>query len=162
MLVFAVCLMTLIGFASEERVATKVVKTNPEISDKPKTPLLLDFLLLDLPFGDRDICGLGIGIMPGVRMGTPKPPCVWGLQCGAVGNCARYMYGVQIGGILNEITLISRGVQLGAINFANSFGGVQIGLYNDVTVSQGVVQIGVINIIQDGAVPFMPIINMDF
>ena len=163
MLCVFVCLVVTSGIADEEGMPALSSTSGWSTSDNQRTPLLLDFGIFDLPFGKWDICGLGVGLFPGVKGGNTykDSPFVWGIECG-VGTVARKLYGMQISGTLNESWYV-QGVQVGLINQVhNSFEGVQIGLYNEAGSSGGGLQIGLINVVKDRTWGFMPILNVLF
>jgi hypothetical protein len=56
------------------------------------------------------------------------------------------MYGAQVGPMYNYATRM-HGVQVGLINYSRRASGIQFGL---------------LNFMQDGPLPFFPLINLDF
>lgn len=117
---------------------------------------------------------------------------VQGLQCFGMYNKAENVSGMQIGivnrtadplkGVDRKMRMmvgahdsIMTGMQLGAVNLADSLTGVQAGLVNRSVKAKGLqlglvnitdqlqgLQIGVLNIITTSAVPFLPIANAHF
>ena len=115
-----------------------------------------------------------------------------GLQCFGVYNRADRVSGMQIGlvnrtadplqGVDPKIRMMAgargsnmNGIQLGAVNLADSMTGAQLGLVNQSRSVQGVqiglvniadqlqgIQIGALNIVTSGPVPFLPIANAHF
>ena len=53
------------------------------------------------------------------------------------------------------------GVQLGLVNVCDSGAGLQLGLWNQARTFAGV-QIGLCNVVSDGPVPFLPLVNASF
>ena len=91
---------------------------------------------------DRSLYGLSIaGLGSGVRED------MWGWQVALGANFARRVHGFQTVGICN-MTDELRGAQIGIVNYA-------------ATCSAGF-QIGLVNLIMDNQVPFLPIFNCYF
>ncbi len=121
---------------------------------------------------DQDTTGLQIG---GLLNDVGQE--MRGVQVAGIANGAGDMKGVQVGILSNYAEGDARGLQTGLVN-ADDKGleGLQIGLWNtgdeDTTgVQIGLVnitetmyggQLGLINIIKDGPVPFFPVINLGF
>lgn len=84
----------------------------------------------------------GIGIAGGVNHFTEEGS---GILIGAFGNYGEVLNGAQIG--LCNIAKYSSGLQIGVVNYAKNARGIQIGL---------------LNFIEEGALPFMPILNVNF
>lgn len=74
-------------------------------------------------------------------------------QCGSVA-------GIQAG-LFNNVAHDLSGFQIGLFNSADDVAGIQVGLLNH-TVSMRGLQIGVVNLIDDGPVGFFPILNGAF
>lgn len=121
---------------------------------------------------DQDTTGLQIGGLVNDVGQEMK-----GLQVAGIANVARDMKGVQVGILGNSAQGDARGLQTGLVNADDKgLGGLQIGLWNTVDqdtngIQVGLVnitetmyggQLGLINIIKDGPVPFFPIINLGF
>lgn len=68
--------------------------------------------------------------------------------------------GLQSGGF-NQ-TKDGHGVQFGVVNVAERMSGLQLGLVNYTRTMTKGVQIGLGNIIQEGGIPFLPIVNARF
>lgn len=81
-----------------------------------------------------------------------------GVQLSLV-NVARVLDGWQIA-LYNAATYDIEGLQLGVVNSSQSVDGVQIGLFN-ITEKQGF-QIGLINVIEDGWLPFSILVNWSY
>lgn len=64
-------------------------------------------------------------------------------------------------GLFNAIDGDASGILVGAFNRANAMTGMQIGLFNQAGSLRGI-QIGLINLIEDGPLTFFPIMNMAF
>lgn len=128
----------------------------------------------------------------GIRFNIPYGACedVTGIDLGLLGRC-RYMYGLQLNILRNEITDFGGGVQVGIYNSvgradeislqvglwneANRFYGVQAGLINICDEGTGFqvglinraegfygFQLGAINVIRGGDFKFLPFINFGF
>jgi len=70
------------------------------------------------------------------------------------------MSGFQAG-LFNNVTHDMTGFQLGLFNVADDATGFQIGLFNRTVSLQGI-QIGLVNLIEQGPLTFFPIINAAF
>jgi hypothetical protein len=98
-----------------------------------------------------------------------------GIQIGGLVNIqfATEMQGIQLASLLNwgdaegiQIASMNaagdaRGIQIGIFNHSEKMKGLQIGIVNMTREMKGV-QIGIINTIGEGAVPFLPLINVGF
>ncbi len=95
----------------------------------------------------------------------------WGFQPGGVNiikdgkgiegslvNVSETYQGLQFGGV--NITDNLKGFQASACNITKYTKGLQFGLFN--YSSEGAAQLGVINIIEDSPIPFMPIFNYHY
>ncbi len=83
-----------------------------------------------------------------------------GLQIGIVNRNISEFYGWSIA-LLNMANATS-GLQVGVVNTAESVtGGVQLGVFNATSQMSGI-QIGVLNLIGDAAVPVLPVVNGNF
>lgn len=114
---------------------------------------------------NKDVSGVQIsGIWAGANVAGGD---VSGMQiAGVIGgiNKAENLDGIQIAGILLGVNLAknTKGIQLATLyNQAEDMEGLQIGIVNVCKKMRGV-QIGVANIIQEGKLPFFPIINAGF
>ncbi len=90
----------------------------------------------------------------------------YGAQVGCL-NAADYVAGLQVG-VANMGFDRSgpkagdvHGVQVGVVNACNSGAGLQVGLWNNARRFAGV-QIGLVNVIENHDLPFMPIVNAGF
>jgi len=95
---------------------------------------------------------------------------------GIVNVCAEDFYGCQISGIANStaqslyggqvsvfnMTQTMYGTQIGVISKCSETQGLQIGLINIAERANGLVQIGLINVIKSNKNQFFPIINLGF
>ncbi len=128
----------------------------------------------------------------GLRVNIPYGACedVTGIDLGFIGRC-RYMYGLQLNILRNDITDYGGGAQVGIYNSigradeislqvglwneANRFYGAQVGLINICDEGTGFqvglinraegfygFQLGAINVIRGGDFKFLPIINFGF
>ena len=128
----------------------------------------------------------------GLRVNIPYGACedVTGIDLGFLGRC-RYMYGLQLNILRNDITDFGGGVQVGIYNSigradeislqvglwneANRFYGFQAGLINICDEGTGFqigiinraetiygFQIGIANIIRESEMAFCPIVNIGF
>ena len=75
-------------------------------------------------------------------------------------NQAGSVAGLQFG-LFNNVRNDLSGFQVGLFNAADSVAGIQFGLLNR-TVSMRGVQIGVINLIEEGPIGFFPVLNAAF
>lgn len=82
-----------------------------------------------------------------------------GLSLG-VFNLAQSYSGMQCG-VFNLCGKDFTGWQFGFFNYAPTCTGLQLGFINNCSSMRGI-QIGLINIIQENGVPFVPIMNMNF
>jgi hypothetical protein len=82
-----------------------------------------------------------------------------GIEAGLY-NSAGSFAGFQAG-LFNYVKHDATGIQVGLFNFSDSISGFQIGLLNRTISMQGL-QIGLINIIEEGPIAFFPIINGAF
>ena len=82
-----------------------------------------------------------------------------GLQVGLF-NLAQSYSGMQFG-IFNLCGSSFTGLQAGFLNYASICSGVQFGIVNNCKSMRGV-QVGLINVIQESNLPFLPIVNMKF
>jgi len=82
-----------------------------------------------------------------------------GCQIGC-NNVSEKMRGIQFGALLNAGNDFE-GFQLSAINWASRCRGLQMGIVNYADAMSGC-QIGLCNIIKTSAVPFLPVVNMNF
>ena len=98
------------------------------------------------------------GIQLGLFNMSLLPFAPWGpADIDPLGTTA--FHGLQIG-LVNAANEMN-GVSIGAINTANSAGGLEIGIVNFCGTLRGV-QLGMFNIISEGQVPFLPVINADW
>ena len=102
----------------------------------------------------------------------------WGaVQLSGIANiCAEDFYGLQLSGIANSTSLDFCGQQLSIFNNAQTLYGIQIGLFNKsenayglqiglINVAKragGLMQIGLVNVINSNRNEVFPIINMGF
>ena len=92
-----------------------------------------------------------------------------GLQLSGVSNITAGMdNGVQLSGVLNVSSAMQRGLQLGAINYAYSLNGVQIGVFNIARKHPKSWQVGLVNLSYDsighkiGLVNINPMTTIDY
>ena len=133
---------------------------------------------------EKDVKGIRLNLF------YSKNRAVWGLDLGVGHNTAKEMRGIQVAGFFNSVEKVSgiqvglmnntekisgiqvagffnsaekvSGIQVaGLVNIAHEIKGLQIGLYNHANVMTGV-QIGIINIIIESKIPFLPIVNAKF
>lgn len=99
-----------------------------------------------------------------------------GLQIGILYNTANKFAGIGVGGLVNyyseegagilvggvvNYSPVLKGLQVGAFNISSYASGLQIGAINYTKKLRGI-QIGVINCVEEGPLPFMPVINASF
>lgn len=75
-------------------------------------------------------------------------------------NQAGSVAGLQAG-LFNNVAHDVSGFQLGLFNLADSVEGIQVGLLNRTTSMRGL-QIGLVNLIEEGPVTFFPVLNAAF
>lgn len=75
-------------------------------------------------------------------------------------NQAGAAAGLQVG-LFNNVAHDLSGFQVGLFNLADSVEGIQIGFLNRATSMRGL-QIGLVNLIEDGPVTFFPVLNAAF
>ena len=84
----------------------------------------------------------------------------WGLQVGVANSDINEYRGWSVGAVNYAERL--NGFQLGGVNIlAGSGRGVQLGVFNAAAKFSGI-QIGVLNIIENGELPIMPVLNAQF
>ena len=100
------------------------------------------------------------GTMSGLQMCviTNATDYVNGWQMSLI-NSSDISSGVQLG-LVNVDSKAMSGVQTGVFNFAERANGLQLGIVN-ISSEKGF-QLGLINVINDGWIPFFPLINMSF
>ena len=82
-----------------------------------------------------------------------------GLEVGLF-NHDEALSGLSVG-LFNAVDGDGSGIQIGVFNKANAMTGMQIGLFNQAVTLRGI-QIGLINLIDDGPLTFFPVIYMAF
>ncbi len=90
-------------------------------------------------------------------MGVCLVENAWGIQTGAV-SVAKKVTGIQFSGV--NVSDNVTGVQGGIVNVSTSVKGLQLGALN--YSSESAFQIGALNIIEDGMIPYMIIMNFSF
>lgn len=127
---------------------------------------------IDLPYGrNTAVSGLDIGFVNHTTRG-PSVGLEYGLvnlsdgdfsgwQASLVGITQGKLTGLQTGAV-NSATR-GEGVQYGLVNISQNMHGLQLGLVNYAARMNKGVQIGLVNIIQQGGVlPVLPIVNWSF
>ena len=105
----------------------------------------------------NDVTGIQTGGVTSVTMGT-----MTGAQISGLLNLAGKTKGIQISGLGNFVEKKLTGIQASVFsNRADQVKGMQIGISNNCKKMKGV-QIGLFNRIDNGILPFFPIINMNF
>ncbi len=153
--------------------------------DRAYTPFMLSFVTpIQVPFRDFDVGGLRISAIygechdfDGLDLGFVGHATGHGngLQSCAVNIVDGDGLGLQANWLCGYVKGEYKGLQVGAVNYAEKAQAIQIGFYNGAQHIEGCqigvinttrtmigVQIGLINVIQDNDVPFLPIINMYF
>ena len=107
-----------------------------------------------------DFCGIQLG-------GYAEAERVCGAQV-ALASRADELNGLQVGlaNVCLDLDAAApsgdmNGMQIGLVNFCDSGAGLQIGLWNQARTFSGV-QIGLCNVISEGPVPFLPVVNASF
>ncbi len=98
----------------------------------------------------------GIKLSPTVSAGTG---CVYGVEMAAFSCMTEQIKGTQLAPAFNSAKK-NQGMQASVVNVAEKMEGLQLGLVN-VSQSNGF-QIGLVNIIKDGWLPFCPVLNFSF
>ena len=111
-----------------------------------------------LQIGVVDYCNSFHGWQIGGLNWNNTPSHGW--QVGAANADQEEFTGFSLGGVVNFAPRMT-GCQIGAVNVADSMTGVQIGFFNAVQRMRGL-QIGAVNIICDGMLPIMVIVNASF
>ena len=98
----------------------------------------------------------------GIRLGVPfsgGTTQVVGAEIAVLGAMSDYVDGFQ-GSLITALTRDLNGAQVSLVNIADYVDGFQFGIFN---MAQGKsFQIGLLNYIEDGAFPVLPIINFKF
>jgi hypothetical protein len=112
---------------------------------------------LSLIYGrNTSVTGLDWGLVNHTTAGTTT-----GIQFGLVGLADADFVGWQDNGV-NVVKGNFKGLQWGAVNYANYANGIQIALVN-YSVSMNGLQLGLVNIIKQGGMfPVFPIVNWSF
>jgi hypothetical protein len=96
-----------------------------------------------------------------------------GVQVSGITNATNYVAGVQLSpinvsdiaaglqmGVVNIDTKTIKGVQVGVVNFTEKVVGVQFGIVN--IAKESGLQFGLLNYIEDGWIPYLPLMNISF
>lgn len=144
---------------------------------------LWDHLAIATPANTRDVVGIDFGIGSTTKTVTGLQwDLVWaetqyelkGLSTAWLVSMANHVQGAQVAAFVkaNEVT----GVQLGAVNLANSVIGLQVGFFNQTDFLNGLqfgfvnyardidrgLQLGLLNVAENGWVPVMVFANGRF
>ena len=85
-----------------------------------------------------------------------------GLQLGSVSNITRGMSrGLQLSGILNVSSAMMRGWQVGAVNYADSLDGTQVGVFNVARKHPKGWQVGLVNVSYDSIGHKIGLVNIN-
>lgn len=98
----------------------------------------------------------------GVKIGAPISSgngIVDGVEASLFTSMTAYVNGFQTAGFYAEVQKMN-GLQFSIVNFADEIGGIQLGIVN-LNRKKGF-QIGFVNYIKDGMIPFLPVINFKF
>ena len=140
-----------------------------KVTDRGWTPVKLGFTKGAIAFPEKaDVYGLNIGIpesfnynkvqkIYGIDLGCIVADAkVSGLQL-ALTNWSKGSSGVQLAGanLVEKFT----GLQIAAANYTKKSSAVQIGLFNFARQRSTGVQIGILNFMDKGFLPFFPIMN---
>ncbi len=111
-------------------------------------------------YGFQASCILNMaGDLTGVQAGGLNiADGITGLQPGLLGNITGKMNGCQLG--LFNVADEMNGFQASAVNVAGESSGFQLGFVN--VAKKGVFQFGLVNVIEDGWLPFLPFFNFSF
>ena len=140
------------------------------ICEWPDSPDVVG-LRVTMPYSTRqeDITGFDIGLwgrcmdFEGVQLSLLRndvKDTFGGAQAGFYNTINRGdLFCVQLG-VINEAQSF-RGIQAGAINISGDGYGFQVGLINRAETMYGL-QVGLVNVIRDAEVPVLPILNIGF
>ena len=85
-----------------------------------------------------------------------------GLQLSAVSNITRGMdHGLQLSGLLNVSSAMMRGWQMGAVNYADSLNGAQVGVFNVARKHPRGWQVGLVNVSYDSIGHKVGLVNIN-
>jgi hypothetical protein len=153
----------------------------------PSSPYVTDVygLKLGLPVSggiksvyglETSVIGSGTDYIEGAQISVLANVCktFYGLQLAFINIANEYGDGIQ-GGFFNTNSFDFNGLQLGAFNLTGKKAdGLAVGVYNFAATSDGVqvgllnisnksgLQFGLVNIIKDSPIPFMPLCNFSF
>ncbi|GEM_PF-188405 len=85
-----------------------------------------------------------------------------GLQSAAIAIADGDLAGVQFGAVYSHCSGEFNGLQTGLVNYSDEMNGLQLGFVNITRYMGSGVQIGLVNVIQNSPVPFLPIVNAKF
>ena len=152
------------------------------------TPVQIDFLTLHIPTTElySNIYGLRVGlpitykdsaIVYGIDVSAlfSANSYTKGLQLSVIGTQALDLDGLQVSivnfvneklygmqfGVVNHVKEKLYGLQVGGMNYVKKVSGLQFGLFNYTEDSQGIFQIGVLNINKNGWLPYSVILNFN-
>lgn len=102
-----------------------------------------------------------ITLTNGIKVGAPMSfgAPVNGLEASVFNSASSYVNGIQCSILVNTAKEVE-GLQFGIANFLDNCYGLQLGIVN--MAQQDSFQIGLVNIIEDGWLPFFPIVNFNF
>jgi hypothetical protein len=157
--IIAVCLTAGV-FAQDAKVAKQPV--NKQMPPPPKEQTLSEWDFFELVFVPGVPSSSINSKIYGLKVGAPISSgngIVDGVEASLFTSMTANMNGFQTAGFYVDAQKMN-GLQFSIVNFAEDLGGVQLGIVN-MTQKKGF-QIGLVNYIKDGMIPFFPIINFKF
>ncbi|MFA6290718.1 MAG: hypothetical protein WC637_02990 [Victivallales bacterium] len=143
-------------FAQDAAAAKQPVKKDAA------APVLNDWEFFELVFIPGVPSSSRYSKIYGIKIGAPisgGSGIVDGLEASLFASMTANVNGFQTAGFYVESQKVN-GLQFSIVNSADDVGGVQLGIVN-IAQKKGF-QIGLVNYIKDGAVPFLPIVNFNF
>jgi len=104
--------------------------------------------------GKIPVCGVNVGFL-----GCANEAPVYGVSCAVGYDGSKFVKGVQFAPVTGSKETHTSGLQLGLVNFAKTVCGLQLGLYNE--AEDSTCQVGVLNHIKNGWLPYCLILNFN-
>ena len=158
-IMIAFCL-TLNVFAQEAAVAKQAVKK--EVAAPANVQTLNDWEFFELVFMPGVPSSSLNSKIYGVKVGAPISSgngIVDGVEAGLFTSMTANVSGLQTAGFYVDAQKMN-GLQFSIVNYTEELAGVQLGLVN-LSQKKGF-QVGIVNYIKDGMIPFFPVINFKF
>ncbi|MFA6567280.1 MAG: hypothetical protein WCS96_03640 [Victivallales bacterium] len=158
----AVCLTASVFADKGDDAAAVKQPVKKEVAAPAKAQPLNDWEFFELVFVPGAPSSSLSSKIYGVKVGAPISSgngIVDGVEASLFTSMTANVNGFQTAGFYVEAQKMN-GLQFSIVNFAEELGGVQLGLVN-MSQKKGF-QIGVVNYIKDGMIPFFPVINFKF